>query len=82
MQDRLLFFGEKVEEERTGELHQYGRSERVLAVETILPENAPAEYREPTRLFNGVTELAQDYTLDTRFEMEQWAGEFFTKVAA
>lgn len=46
--------GEKVEEERTGELHQYGRSERVLAVETILPENAPAAYREPARLFNAI----------------------------
>ncbi len=46
--------GEKVREDRTGELHQYGRSERVLAVETILPENAPAEYREPARLFNSI----------------------------
>ena len=46
--------GEKVREDRTGELYQYGRSERVLAVETILPENAPAEYREPARLFNSI----------------------------
>ena len=30
---------------------------------------------------NGITELAQDFTLDTRYEMETWAGEFFTKAA-
>ncbi len=38
---------------------------------------------EPTRwgLINGVTELAQDFTLETRLDMEAWAGEFFAKVA-
>ena len=38
---------------------------------------------EPTRwgLINGVTELAQDFTLETRMEMERWAGEFFAKAA-
>lgn len=28
-------------------------------------------------LTNGVTELAQDFTLDTRLDMEQWAGNVF-----
>ena len=36
---------------------------------------------EPTKwgLVNGVTELAQDFTLETRLDMEMWAGEFFAK---
>lgn len=38
---------------------------------------------EPTRwgLINGVTELAQDFTLETRLDMEQWAGELFARAA-
>lgn len=32
-------------------------------------------------VINGITELAQDFTLDTRIEMETWAGELFAKVA-
>lgn len=38
---------------------------------------------EPTKwgIINGITELAQDFTLETRLDMEQWAGEFFAKVA-
>lgn len=39
---------------------------------------------EPTKwgFINGITELAQDFTLDTRYDMENWAGELFTKTAA
>lgn len=39
---------------------------------------------EPTKwgFINGITELAQDFTLDTRYEMENWAGELFIKAAA
>lgn len=39
---------------------------------------------EPTKwgFINGITELAQDFTLDTRYEMENWAGELFTGKAA
>lgn len=38
---------------------------------------------EPTRwgIVNGVTELAQQFTLETRLDMETWAGEFFAKAA-
>lgn len=38
---------------------------------------------EPTKwgFINGITELAQDFTLDTRYDMETWAGELFTRVA-
>jgi len=30
---------------------------------------------------NGITELAQDFTLDTRIDMENWAGNLFVKAA-
>lgn len=38
---------------------------------------------EPTNwgLINGVTELAQDFSLETRLDMENWAGQFFARVA-
>lgn len=38
---------------------------------------------EPTRwgVINGVTELAQDFTLEIRLEMEQWAGGLFASAA-
>lgn len=40
------------------------------------------EVYEPTTwgFINGITELAQDFTLDTRYDMEQWAGELFTNI--
>ena len=46
--------GEKVREDRTGELYQYGRDERVVLVETMLPKNAPKEYQDPAKLFNAI----------------------------
>lgn len=38
---------------------------------------------EPTQwgIINGVTELAQRFTLDTRLQMETWAGDMLAKVA-
>lgn len=45
---------EKVREDRTGELYQYGRSERVLEVGTLLPSGAPSEYHDPKILFNAI----------------------------
>ncbi len=33
-------------------------------------------------VMNGVTELAQDFTLDTRLQLESWAGELLTEAAA
>lgn len=32
-------------------------------------------------VINGITELAQEFSLDTRYEMEQWAGNFLAKGA-
>ncbi len=45
---------EKVREERTNSLFQYGRDERVLAVGTVLPSQAPLEYQNPETLFNAI----------------------------
>lgn len=46
--------GEKVRDERTGELYSYNRQERVVSVGTILPESAPAEYADNKVLFNAI----------------------------
>lgn len=45
---------DKVREDRTGELYNYGRSERVMEVGTILPASAPSEYKNPEKLFNSI----------------------------
>lgn len=45
---------ERVSEERTGELYQYGRSERVVATNTLLPQGAPTSYQDPKILFNAI----------------------------
>ena len=46
--------GQKVRDERTGELYQYGRADRVMHVGTILPESASAVWNEPAELFNSI----------------------------
>lgn len=46
-------------------------------------QNLVATTYEPTRwgVINGLTELAQDFTLETRLAIENYAGELFAKVA-
>lgn len=46
--------GQKIRDERTGELYQYGHTDRVTRVDTILPESAPAEWNDPVELFNSI----------------------------
>lgn len=46
--------GEKVRDERTGELYSYSRQERVLDVGTILHTSAPSEYADAATLFNAI----------------------------
>ena len=46
--------GEKVRDERTGELYSYNRQERVVSVGTILPKSAPAKYADSKVLFNAI----------------------------
>lgn len=45
---------EKVRDERTGELYNYGREQRVIEVATMLPEGSPPEYAKAERLFNSI----------------------------
>lgn len=37
---------EKIRDERTGELYNYGREQRVIEVATMLPAGAPQEYEK------------------------------------
>lgn len=46
--------GEKVHEERCGKSYSYGREERVLYFDTILPKSAPEEFKDSKRLFNSI----------------------------
>lgn len=45
---------EKIRDERTGELYNYGREQRVIEVGTMLPEGAPPEYTKAETLFNSI----------------------------
>ena len=45
---------EKIRDERTGELYNYGREQRVIEVATMLPAGAPQEYEKAERLFNSL----------------------------
>lgn len=45
---------EKIRDERTGELYNYGREQRVIEVATMLPAGAPQEYEKAERLFNSI----------------------------
>ena len=46
--------GEKVRDERLGKTFRYGREERVILTETLLPEGAPVEFQNPAVLFNAI----------------------------
>ena len=46
--------GEKVRDERLGKSFRYGREERVILTETLLPEGAPVEFQNPAVLFNAI----------------------------
>lgn len=46
--------GSKVYCERLRQTFSYGRKERVEYVETLLPSNAPQEYKDPALLFNAI----------------------------
>ena len=50
----LYITGKRVHDERRGETYDYGRTERVLRVGTLLPEGAPAEFADPAVPFNAV----------------------------
>ena len=45
---------EKIREERTGNLYNYGRNERVLYTGTIIPETASEKFSNAETLFNSI----------------------------
>lgn len=46
--------GEKILDERLGKSFKFGNEDRVLLHETLLPDNAPKEYKNPEKLFNAI----------------------------
>ena len=46
--------GRAVREERTGQTYSYGRAERVVCTETMIPDYAPAAFSDPSNLFNAI----------------------------
>lgn len=46
--------GEKIKSEYTGETFNYGRKQRIVHVDTIIPDYAPADFKNPAVLFNAI----------------------------
>lgn len=46
--------GLKVYDERTGMTYKYGRQERIVTYNTLLPDYAPVSFQNPKKLFNEV----------------------------
>lgn len=46
--------GEKIHDTELHETYNYGRQERVIEYDTILPPNAPPEFKNPADLFNSI----------------------------
>lgn len=46
--------GKKIKDERLGLSFKFGNEDRVLYFATILPENAPEEYKNAEKLFNSI----------------------------
>lgn len=46
--------GEKIRDNELHETYNYGRKERVIEYDTILPPNAPPEFKNPADLFNSI----------------------------
>lgn len=63
--------GDKIKDERTGELHDYTRKQNCAANGILLPEGAPAEFADRETLWNAVekTEKRSDAQLCRSFDM-------------
>lgn len=46
--------GQRIRDERTGRLCDYGRKQRVVCTGTLLPDGAPPEFADPGVLFNAL----------------------------
>jgi hypothetical protein len=62
---------EKIRDERTGEIHDYGRKGGVLHRELVLPQDAPAWARQRERLWNAAesAETRKNSTVAREFEI-------------
>lgn len=63
--------GDKIKDERTGELHDYTRKQNCAANGIILPENAPAKFADREKLWNAVEKIEKrsDAQLCRSFDM-------------
>ncbi len=62
---------EKIRDERTGEIHDYGRKGGVLHRELVLPQDSPAWARQRERLWNAaeIAETRKNSTVAREFEI-------------
>lgn len=49
--------GEKYRDERLGQSFSYGREERVIKVDTLLPVGSPESFSDPGKLFNSIEQF-------------------------
>lgn len=63
--------GDKIKDERTGELHDYTRKRNCAANGIVLPEGAPAEFADREKLWNAAekTEKRSDAQVCRSFDM-------------
>lgn len=63
--------GDKIKNERTGEIHDYTRKQNCAANGIVLPEGAPAEFADREKLWNAVekTEKRSDAQVCRSFDM-------------
>lgn len=62
--------GEKITNERNGEIHDYIRKGGVIHTEILLPANAPAEYADRATLWNAVEKIEKAKTSQLAREIE------------
>lgn len=62
--------GEKTEDERLGRSFSYGRQERVVETDTLIPDFAPEELRDAKRLFNSIEKYEKSETARTAKKIE------------
>ena len=62
--------GQAVREDRTGQTYSYGRAERVVCTETMIPDFAPADFRDAAKLFNSIEDFERNENARTAKKIE------------
>jgi len=62
--------GRAVREERTGQTYSYGRAERVVCTNTMIPDFAPADFRDAAKLFNSIEDFERNENARTAKKIE------------